>query len=130
MSGVDAQSREEYHRFTCHCTIEALCFRQKQNTGKSRQLCDFAVTTVQTRATDDPLWTQPACLPAYRNVGSFDLSQRLLRITVKDFGWARGQRTGRQSDKRRHGAQQTKPASRSLCQCHQDAFTLEEEPNK
>ena len=64
-------------------------------------------------------------LPAHRNFGSLDSCQRLLRITVNGVGWARGQRTGRQNDGRRHGAQQTEPESRSLCQCHLDAFALE-----
>lgn len=47
--------------------------------GKSRQLCYFVITPVQTRGTSVRRGHSQRGLPAYRNVESLDSCQRLLR---------------------------------------------------
>lgn len=79
MSALGVRFGRHTHHVASHCTIETPSFRQPGSFGKSRQLCYFVITPVQTRGTSVRRGHSQRGLPAYRNVESLDSCQRLLK---------------------------------------------------
>lgn len=68
LPALSSHSRTAYITLPVYGTVEAPSFRQQGSLGKSRQLCDFVATTLQTRGTGACCGRSRRGLPAHRNV--------------------------------------------------------------